>query len=79
MIPTGQFELQPVKLGQHGPFAMRDVIMQTSRQAADLAAATGTATKVEKEYSNMTHSGQSELAAANHKAVRELVTVERLT
>ena len=26
----------------------------------------------------MTHSGQSELAAANHKAVRELVTLERL-
>jgi hypothetical protein len=48
MIPTGQFELQPVKLGQHGPFAMRDVILQTSRQAADLAAATGTATKSER-------------------------------
>ena len=26
----------------------------------------------------MTHSGQSELAAANHKAVRELVTLDRL-
>ena len=48
MIPTGPFELRPVKLGQHGPFAMRDVIPQTSRQAADLAAAAGTATKSEK-------------------------------
>ena len=48
MIPTGQFELRPVKLGQHGPFAMRDVILQTSRQAADSAAATGTATKSER-------------------------------
>ena len=48
MIRTGQFELRPVKLGQHGPFVMRDVMPQTSRQAADLAAATRTATNSER-------------------------------
>jgi hypothetical protein len=38
MIPTGHFELRPVKLGSHGPRAMQEAIPQDSGQAGGLAA-----------------------------------------
>ena len=48
MILTGQNGLRPVKLGQHGPHAMRDVIRQSSGQAVSLAAIGATSTRSEK-------------------------------